>query len=147
MRPGSSRRTERATHTNVAMRYLTADTNPDHDTIVKFRRENAGVVREMFLRVLQLTAEMRVLRLGTVSVVGTKINANTSKHRSVSHARACELREQLEVEVVHLMEQAEQADRSDEQVVSMLSAELADRQKMLARVREACDRIEARFRA
>lgn len=143
----SSRRIERATHLNVAVRHLTADTHPDHDTIAKFRRENAEAVREMFLRVLQLAAEMRVLRLGTVSVDGTKIDANASKHRSVSYARACELREQLELEVAHLMEQAEQADQSDEQVVGSLQGELADRQKMLERMKEACDRIEARRRA
>ena len=90
-----SRRIERATFRDVAVRYLTGDTHPDHDTICKFRRENFDAVAESFLGILMLAKELGVLNVGTVSTDGTKLNASASKHRSVSYQRAGELVEQL----------------------------------------------------
>jgi transposase len=63
----SSRRIERATYRDVAVRFLTADTHPDHDTICTFRRENFEAVAEAFLQVLQLARTMGVLKVGTVA--------------------------------------------------------------------------------
>ena len=70
----SSRRIERATYRDVAVRFLTADTHPDHDTICTFRRENFEAVGQAFLQVLHLARTMGVLKVGTVSVDGTHIN-------------------------------------------------------------------------
>ena len=53
----SSRRIERATHRDIAVRFLTGDTHPDHDTIAAFRRENFDVVAECFVQVLELAKE------------------------------------------------------------------------------------------
>ena len=91
-----SRRIERATYRDVAVRYLTGDTHPDHDTICKFRRENFDAVAECFLSVLLQAREIGVLKVGTVSTDGSKIRANASKHRSLTYQRAGELVEQLQ---------------------------------------------------
>lgn len=72
----SSRRIGRATYRDVAVRYLTADTHPDHDTIAAFRRGNLEVIAACFLEVLQLAKQLRLLKVGTVSVDGTKLKAN-----------------------------------------------------------------------
>ena len=45
----SSRRIERATWHNIAVRFLTGDTHPDHDTICAFRRGNRAAIKETFL--------------------------------------------------------------------------------------------------
>ena len=58
----SSRKIERATYENLAVRYLTGDTHPDHDTICTFRRENREAFSEAFVRVLDLAREMKVAR-------------------------------------------------------------------------------------
>lgn len=91
----SSRRIERATYRDVAVRYLTADTHPDHDTICRFWRENFEAVSEAFLGVLQLAREMGVLKVGRVSVDGTHLAANASKDRNVRYDRAGQLDERL----------------------------------------------------
>ena len=57
----SSRRIERATWRDVAVRFLTGDTHPDHDTICRFRRENFEAVSEAFLQVLQVVSLMALL--------------------------------------------------------------------------------------
>ena len=63
----SSRRIERATHRDVSVRHLTANTHPDHDTICKFRRENFAAIAQAFLEVLKPAKAMGVLKVGIPS--------------------------------------------------------------------------------
>ena len=84
----SSRRIERATHRDIGVRFVAANRHPDHDTIARFRRENFAAVSESFLQVLLLAKELKLLRVGLVSVDGSKFKANASKHRSVTYERA-----------------------------------------------------------
>jgi len=109
----SSRQIEKATYDDVASRYICGGhTHPDHDTICTFRRQNADLFQECFVKVLEYAREMRVLvKRGGISVDGTKISANASKHAAVSHGRATDLIAELEGEVQTLMALAEQADR------------------------------------
>jgi transposase len=72
----SSRRIEQATYRHVSVRYITANTHPDHDTIAKFRRENADAFAAVFAQILLLARETGLLKLGMVSVDGTKLDAN-----------------------------------------------------------------------
>jgi transposase len=110
----SSRRIERATHRDIGVRLVAANQHPDHDTIATFRRRNFRAVAESFLQVLLLAKELRLLKVGIVSVDGSKVDANASKHRSVTYRRAGELVEQLRLEIADLMARAEQADGSGE---------------------------------
>ena len=107
-----SRRIEQSTYDDVAVRLITADTHPDHDTICTFRRENPALLSESFVQVLQMAQELKVLKFGqiTVSVDGTKVLANASKHAAVSYERAGETIQQLELEGQQLLAKAEQAD-------------------------------------
>lgn len=140
----SSRRIERATHRDIAVRYLTADTHPDHDTICAFRRENFDAVAACFVHVLELAQEMKLLAVGTVSVDGTTLKANANKNRSVRYDRAGELVEQLDMEVRGLMEQAERVDQSEQSEGQSLPKELARREKLKGKLEAARKRIEAR---
>ena len=84
----SSRRIERATHRDIGVRFVAANRHPDHDTIARFRRENFAAVSESFLQVLLLAKELKLLRVGLVSIDGSKFKANANKHRSVRYERA-----------------------------------------------------------
>jgi len=97
----------------VAVRYLCANTHPDHDSICTFRTNNEPAFRAAFVRVLELAKELRVAKLGTVSVDGTKIQAHASKHAAVSYARAGELIAQLEREVEQLLQRAQHAEAQE----------------------------------
>lgn len=140
----SSRRIERATHRDIAVRFLTANTHPDHDTIAKFRRENFGAVAACFVHVLELAHELKLLRVGTVSVDGTTLKANASKNRNVRYDRSGELIEQLELEVRALMEQAEQADTREGADGQSLPEEINRHEKLKTKLEAARKRIEAR---
>lgn len=141
----SSRRIERATYRDVAVRYLTGDTHPDHDTICSFRRKNFEAVSQAFVDVLELARELKILKLGTVSIDGTHIKANASKDKNVTYERAQELREQLRLDINELMDQAEKADQSDEDT-QKLPDEIKRREKLLAKMDKACAGLEERAR-
>lgn len=138
----SSRRIERATYRDVAVRFLTADTHPDHDTICTFRRENFEAVGAAFLQVLQLARTMGVLKVGTVSVDGTHIKANASKNRNVRYDRARQLELQLEADVRELMERAEQADHNHDDNGQSIPKEIARRENLKKKIRAARQHLE-----
>ncbi|WP_020494376.1 IS1182 family transposase [Verrucomicrobium sp. 3C] len=140
----SSRRNEAATWRDVAVRYLCANTHPDHDTICRFRRENFAAVADCFLKVLELAREMKLLKVGVVSVDGTKIRANASKHRNVTYERAGELVELLRADVTDLLKKAEEADRRGEADPGKLPEEIGRRQRLQEKLEEAQRRLEER---
>lgn len=98
----SSRSIERATYRDLAVRFVAANLRPDHDTIAVFRRINAAAIEVAFLQVLLLPRESGLLQLGTVSIDGTKIDANASKIRSVRYDRAQDLRARLAADIAAL---------------------------------------------
>jgi transposase len=142
----SSRRIERATHRDVAVRFVAANLHPDHDTIAAFRAANKTAFEAAFLQVLLVAREAGLLRLGTVSIDGTKIDANASKIRSVRYDRATELRAKLTADIAALTARAEAADAEATDPQS-LPGELARRETLLARLDAACARLEADARA
>src|SRR5258707_11637873 len=91
-----SRTIEAASYSDVAVRYLCANVHPDHSSICEFRVVNEAAFRAAFVSVLQLARELRLSKVGAVSVDGTKIQANASKHAAVSYQRAGEMIEQLD---------------------------------------------------
>jgi len=139
----SSRRIERATHRDVAVRYLCGDTQIDHDTICTFRRKNRAAIEAAFVDILELARELKLLKLGAVSLDGTHIKANASKDKNITYARAQELRAQLKQDVQQLLLQAEQADQEDSDPQALPKA-IAKREKLLSKIDAACAELEKR---
>ena len=140
----ASRRIERATYRDVAVRYLTGDTHPDHDTICEFRRENGKVVKEAFVEVLRLGRQMGLVKVGMVSVDGTHIKANASKHKSVRYDRAGELEKLLRKDVEELLQRAAKADAEPTEDGQKLPQEIARREVLLEKMRWAREELEKR---
>lgn len=143
----SSRRIERATYRDVGVRFVAADTHPDHDTIATFRRENTQAIADAFVQVLLMGQELGLLKVGMVSIDGTKIDANASKIRSVRYDRAKALREQLDKDIAALLAKAEAADSEDQPDPQALPREIARREALRAKLDAACQRLEAEARA
>lgn len=142
----SSRQIEVATFENVAVRFIAANTHPDHDTLCTFRRENQALLEESFVKVLELATELKLVKVGqlTVSIDGTKVAANASKHAAVSYDRAGEQMAQLELEVKQLVSKAEAADSVPLADGLSVPEEIARRQDRHAKLAEARRVIEQR---
>lgn len=142
----SSRKIEGLTYDSVPVRYLCADTHPDHDSICKFRRENKELIESAFHQVLECAARAKILKVGdiTVSVDGTKILANASKHSAMSHGHACEQMKLLEEEIGQLLAKAEAADSTPLQDGLSIPEEVRRREDRVAKIKQAVEVIEAR---
>jgi hypothetical protein len=62
-----------------------AKTGPDHTTIARFRAEHHDGFADLFAQVLQLCAAAGMVKVGVVSIDGTKIAANAAKAANRSH--------------------------------------------------------------
>ncbi len=140
----SSRKIEQATYDSVAFRFISANTHPDHDTIANFRKRFLDQLQPLFVQILMVAHEMGVLKLGKVSLDGTKIKANASKHHALSWDYACKLEQQLQTEVQELMQLAEKADSEKTPDGMDVPEELSRRKDRLAAIAEAKEIIEQR---
>jgi transposase len=148
----SSRKIERATHEDVAVRVLAADQHPDHDSIAAFRQRHLAALAGLFVQVLRLCQAAGLVTLGHVALDGTKVQANASKHKAMSYARMSDAEPRLEQEVAELLRQAEAVDAAEDaqygrgQRGDDLPAELARRDSRLARIRAAKAVLEQQAR-
>ena len=140
----SSRKLEQATYDSVAVRYVTANQHPDHDTIAHFRKRFLPELKGLFVQILLIARQMGILKLGKVSLDGTKIKANASKHRALSWKHACKLEKQLKAEVEKLLRYAEEADKEDIPEGLDIPEELERRQDRLEAIVKAKVEIEKR---
>ena len=109
-----------------------------------FRRRFLDELAGLFVQVLAMAQEMKLLKLGTVSLDGTKIKANASRHSALSHGHIEQLEIQLKAEVETLLTMAEQADQSAVPDVMSLPEEISRRQTRLEAMAVAKAKIEER---
>jgi transposase len=103
----SSRRIEQGCQSGVAFRVITANVQPDHTTIARFRRRHVQALQGLFVQVLRLCAEAGLVRVGLVALDGTKIAgaASLDSNRSRSF---------IDDTVAEMFDEAETADQADE---------------------------------
>ncbi|OGR47361.1 MAG: hypothetical protein A2X40_00335 [Elusimicrobia bacterium GWC2_65_9] len=139
----SSRVIERGCVQDVALRYLAANNTPDFRTIAKFRRRHLEALRGMFLQVLELCREAGLVKMGHVSLDGTKIKANASKHRAMSYGRMKKTEAELQAQVDEMLRRAEEIDQVEDAEYgpnkrgNELPEELATREGRLELIRKA----------
>jgi transposase len=149
----SSRRIARACEERVDFMAVTGLTRPDFRTISEFRRRHLEALKGLFVQVLELCRQAGLARLGHVAVDGTKIKANASKHKAMSYGRMAAAEARLSAEVADWMRQAEATDRSEDRAHGgerrgdEMPDWVADKERRLAKIREAKAALEAEARA
>ena len=140
----SSRKLEKASYDSIAFRFVCANTHPDHDTIANFRKRFLSELSKLFLQILLIASAMGLLKLGSVSLDGTKVKANASKNKALSWAHANKIEVQLKAEVAELMCKAEATDNSSLPENMDIPAELLRREQRLNVISDAKKEIKAR---
>jgi len=140
----SSRKIEQATYDSVAFRYVAVNSHPDHDTISTFRRRFLKELKALFTQILLVAHEMGILKLGSVSLDGTKIKANASRHHALSWEHACKLEKQLKGEIEQLLRKAQRADKEALREGMKIPEELSRRELRLEAIAAAKAEIERR---
>lgn len=145
----SSRKLAQATYDSVPFRVLTAGQHPHFTVINEFRTRHRGALEGLFVQVLELCRRVGMVQLGHVSVDGSKVAANASKHKAMSYARMGEQMRRLEQEVAGLLDRAEAVDAEEDRLygegkaAEQVPEELRRREARLARLRQAKAELEA----
>jgi len=142
----SSRKIERATYDSVAFRFIAANHHPDHDTLAHFRKTFLVELEDLFVQVLSLAQAMKLVKLGQISLDGTKIKANASKHKALSHGHIEKREAQLREEVQALLKKAADVDQEELADGIDLPAEIARREDRLKALAEAKTQIAERVK-
>jgi transposase len=149
----SSRKIETATFNQIPFRVITADQHPDHDTIADFRKKHLKALAGLFVSVLQLCQKAGLVKLGHISLDGTKVKANASKHKAMSYGRMDKTIQQLETEVKQLLEEAKTVDENEDarygkgKRIEELPQDLRRRQDRIAKIKEAKQALEDQAKA
>lgn len=149
----SSRKIEKATYESIPFRFIAGGLHPDHDTIAHFRKVFLAEIKELFVQILLLAQAAGVLKLGNISLDGSKIHADASKSHAVSYKRLIEIETQLRQEVSELFELGEQVDQGEKQLPEglVIQDEIALREERLANLAKAKavleERAKVRFEA
>jgi transposase len=138
----SSRQLERLCEESVPYRILAANTQPDHCAFARFRQRHETAFKAVFLEVLRLCAEAGVLKVGVVSLDGTKLKANAalSANRTL---------EGLEKEITAMVSEAAARDAEEDAKYGKdrrgdeLPEALRHREDRLRRLRECKAKLEA----
>jgi len=147
----SSRRIQKRLQEDIPFKVLAAGNEPDFRTISDFRKIHMGTLQGLFEQVLEMALEVGAVKVGRVTLDGTKVKANASKHKAMSYGRMQEKQEQLRDEVKQLLEQAEAADEEEDrrhgsQRGDELPEELRRRETRLAKIKLAKKVVEQRAR-
>lgn len=140
----SSRKIERATYESIPFRYIAGGFHPDHDTIANFRKTFLTQIVDLFVQVLLIAKEAGVLKLGRISLDGSKIHADASKSKAVSYKRLLEMERLLEREVAELLALSEQADEDQLPAGMDIQEEIVFRRERLANLAQAKSVLEMR---
>lgn len=149
----SARKLARLARQEATFAYLAGGGRPNYRTLARFRRENGAAFTAVFQETVVLALRLGLARLGHVALDGTKLKANTSKHKAMSYGRMRQRETQLKEEIAHLVEQAEVQDTAEDQEYGVdsdgysVAEELARREARLAKIRAARERLEAEQRA
>ena len=144
----SSRKIQTRTFEDVAFRFLSGDQHPDHTTIAEFRKRHLEALSGLFTQALLLCSEAGLVKLGHVSIDGTKIKANASKHKAMSYKRMNETEARLKSEIDALLAAAEKTDAEEDALHGKdrhgdeLPAELQRRTSRLRKIQEAKSALE-----
>jgi transposase len=147
----SSRRIQKRLQEDIPFKVLSAGNEPDFRTISDFRKIHIGTLQDLFEQVLEIALESGTVKLGRVSLDGTKVKANASKHKAMSYGQMKEKQQQLKEEVKQLLAQAEAADeeedrRHGDRRGDELPDELRRRETRLAKIKLAKKVVEQRAR-
>jgi len=140
----SSRKIEKATYESIPFRFIAGGLHPDHDTIATFRKTFLPEIVAIFVQVLVIAQQAGILKLGNISLDGSKIHADASKSHAVSYGRLLKLEIQLRAEVEELMALGAKADQSERPEGLDIETEITFREGRLVNLAEAKRVLEAR---
>jgi transposase len=146
----SSRKLQRACQENLAFKFLGGMETPAFKTFIEFRKRHRSDMKAVFAQTVKVARELGMAKLGAVALDGSKIDADTSKHKAMSHGRMLEEERKLRGEIEEMLKRAEATDASEDKTHGpdddgyRLTKELSRREDRLAKIEAAKAALEKR---
>lgn len=137
----SSRKISVLCETDVAYRVISGNDQPEHSTISRFVQNFEKELEDIFTEVLKLCKAAGMLKVGRVTLDGTKIKSNAS----ISANREYKW---LKKEVEEMIKEAKAVDKAEDEEFGIenrgdeLPAKLRGRKKRQQRIKEAKERLD-----
>ena len=112
----SSRKISQACSENFVYMYLASGIRPDFRTINLFRKNNLDILKDIFKQIVKLCYHLEMISFGTISLDGTKIRANASKHRIVKKDKLEKMMDKIDDEIEQMLGEAEETDAQEDEV-------------------------------
>jgi len=111
----SSRKISQACRENFVYMYLGSGIKPDFRTVSLFRKNNFDILKSLFKQIVKICYELKMISFGTISLDGTKIKANASRHRMVKKEKLKEKMEEIDEEIEEMLKEAEKIDAEEDE--------------------------------
>jgi transposase len=111
----SSRVLEYCCGNNIDFMWLVERRTIDHSTICDFRREFHKPLKALFRQVCKIALTMGLIRLGEVTLDGTRVKASNGRYRTLTAEKLEERLRALDEQLEQMLREAEQADRAEQQ--------------------------------
>jgi len=146
----ASRALERACSNSIDFLWFTSGRRIDHSTICKFRTKFGKELKDMFRQIGRIAMEMGLIRLNEVGLDGTRIKANSNRHKTASSTTLEQRLSVLDEQIEQIFSEAQAADDHDRDLFGSTStnslpkklSSLQKRKEALEKALASTQRIE-----
>jgi transposase len=145
----SSRLLASRTGSDVAYMYLAGMQRPDFRTINRFRKDNIGVLKGLFVQIVRLCGAMGMISIGKIAIDGTKFKANASYSKTIKGKELADEISDIEREIAGILRESEEADAQEDHEqgedgsIYEVPKELGDKQKLKEKLEAAKKKLAA----
>lgn len=144
----SSRQLEYVCTHNIDFLWLAEARSIDHSTFCEFRTRFRQPLKVLFRQVCRIAMTMGLIRLGEITLDGTRVKANNGRYQTLTAGKLEERLRVLDEQLDQMLHEAEQADAATKLLESgetsrQLPAELLDLQQRRARLQQALEKVQA----
>lgn len=103
----SSRNIAKALGENLVLIYLAAWQRPDFRTVNNFRLNNLKDIEDLFVQIVRMCQQLKMVKLGHISIDGSKFKANAADRRAYDRKR-------IEKEMKYLLDKTAKKDLEED---------------------------------
>ena len=141
----SSRNIANALGENVAFIYLAAWQRPDFRTINNFRKNNLDQIKDLFVQIVQICQQLKMVKLGHISIDGSKFKANAADRKTYDRKR-------IEREMKRILDKAQKQDQQEdtqygsENSGDQLPEEIREREQRIEKLKQIQKQLDQQGR-
>ena len=143
----SGRKLSMLLETDTAFMYLSQMYKPDFRTINDFRKNNASEIEGYFVDIVKICKNLGMIKLGSISVDGSKIRANAAATRTRDKKGYEEWLEKIKGQIKDMLLEADYTDKEEDRLYKNkrgdeLPKKLEKKDRLRKKIRQAVKKIK-----